>query len=313
MQPETSEHPKASLKGILLLFAALVPAGIVIGALASLIGRFVYLIVFFPLAMGAAAGVVIKAIAMREKIRSAVVLIAAGVFSAVLIFGSMHYFDYLQFRRDVEKQIQADVIAQEGQAAPSEKVQAFIDYALTEETGSSGFAGYVLLEAREGVSISRVGTGSSDSGINLGRLTWLYWLVELVLIGWMSVASSYKLTKDLFCEHCGTWVPEGEHIGGVNPEFFNQALELIKSKDFAELARMLQNDTRLPSVEFYTRTCKTCTTFPFYLTAYVLSSGRQAQTQSKLILAQALTASERYAFTSALEERKLEVRGALPA
>jgi hypothetical protein len=299
MQPETSEHPKASLKGILLLFAALVPAGIVIGALASLIGRFVYLIVFFPLAMGAAAGVVIKAIAMREKIRSAVVLIAAGVFSAVLIFGSMHYFDY--------------VIAQEGQAAPSEKVQAFIDYALIEETGSSGFVGYVLLEAREGVSISRVGTGSSDSGINLGRLTWLYWLVELVLIGWMSVASSYKLTKDLFCEHCGTWVPEGEHIGGVNPEFFNQALELIKSKDFAELARMLQNDTRLPSVEFYTRTCKTCTTFPFYLTAYVLSSGRQAQTQSKLIMAQALTASERYAFTSALEERKLEVRGALPA
>ncbi|HET9911443.1 MAG TPA: hypothetical protein VFQ13_06095 [Anaerolineales bacterium] len=309
MQQDVFKRPKASLKGILLLFGVVLPVGIMIGGLASFISRFIYLIIVFPALMGVAAGFFINSIVVKEKIRSTFVLVATAIFSAILIFGSMHFFDYLQFRNSAAKEIQAQVISESGEAAPDENVQAYIDYVLVEETGFSGFIGFFLLEAKEGISISRVGVGGSDNGINLGALTWLYWLAEMGFIGWMSVAPSYKLTKDLFCEHCDTWVAEGEHIGGVQPELFKQAIELIKCKDFAGLAQMLQNDTSLPSVEFYKRTCKTCNTFPFYLTASVISSGKQGQVQSKLIMVQALTSSERFTLLSTIERKDAEPAG----
>lgn len=306
MQQDVFKRPKASLKGVLLLFGALLPVGIVIGGIASFVSRFIYLIIVFPALMGVTAGIFINGIVAKEKIRSTFVLIAAGIFSAILIFGSMHFFDYLQFRNSAAKEIQAQVIAESGETAPEENVQAYIDYVLVEETGFSGLIGFFLLEAKEGVSISRVGVGGSDNGINLGAITWLYWLAEMGLIGWMSVAPSYKLTKDLFCEHCDTWVAEGEHIGGVQPELFKQAVELIRYKDFVGLAQMLRSDTSLPSIEFYKRTCKTCNTFPLYITASVISSGKQGQVQSKLIMAQALTSSERFTLLSAFERKNVE-------
>jgi hypothetical protein len=213
----------------------------------------------------------------------------------------MHVTDYLKFRSEMSKEIQSQVIAEYGQPAPEEDVLAYIDYLLVQETGSAGFPGFILLEAKSGVSISHVGVGGgSESGINLGIFTWVYWLIEMGIIGWASIDSAYKKTKELFCEHCNAWVGQGDHIGGVHLETINLAVELTQRRDFAGLAKMLRHDTSLPSAEFYTRTCKTCNIFPFYLTGYAVSSGNKGQTQSKLIIAQVLNSSERHALISEL-------------
>lgn len=302
MVEELDKHPRVTVRGLIFLFGAALLAGILIGGLASLIGRFIYLIILFPIAMGLASGFVVKSVVVSEKIRSPLVVILAGIFAALVVYGSMHFFDYFQFRSAVAKEVQAQVVAEYGEEAPDENVQEFIDYILVEETGSSGFIGFILLEAEEGVSISPVGPGSmgNDSGINLGAFTWLYWLVEIGIIGWASINPGYQKTRDLFCEHCNAWVGDSDHIGGFQPESFQQAADLINRRDFVGLAKMLRHDTTLPSFEFYTRTCKTCNTFPLYLTGVAVSAGNKGQTQSKLFVAQLLNSSERYALTTEL-------------
>ena len=301
MQTELDKSPKVSFQGLVLLFGAALLAGIAIGALASVVGRFLYLIILFPILMGLGLGMVMTSMVSSQKIRSSVVVIIAGLFAAVVTYGSMHYFDYLQFRSNVAKQIKADVLAEYGETVPDEDVQAYIDYLLNEETGSPGFAGYIFFSVEQGVSISHIGVGSSDSGLNLGIFTWVYWLVELGIIAYMSIEPAHKKTKDLFCENCDRWVTEGEHIGGIQIDVVNQAAELINKRDFVGLLGILKKDTTLPSIEFYTRTCKTCNTFPFYLTGLAISPGRKGQTQSKLFMAQVLNSTERFALTSELK------------
>jgi hypothetical protein len=252
--------------------------------------------------MGLASGFVIHSVVTSQKIRSPFVVIVAGLFATAIVYGSMHTADYFKFRSVLSEEIQNQVIAEYGQEAEKAEVQAFIDYILVEETGVPGFVGYIFLSAKEGVSISSVGPGSmgDDSGINLGAFTWVYWLVEIGIIAWASIDTGYKKTKELFCEHCDAWVAQGDHIGGVDFEMINMGVEMMKRRDFVGLVKMLSHDTRLPSYEFYIRTCKTCNTFPLYLTGFAISAGNKGQTQSKLFTVQQLNPSERYAVVSEL-------------
>jgi len=302
MQQDIDRRPKVSLRGFLSLFGVLVLVGVVMGGVVSLVKNFLYLILLFPLLMGGVAGYFIKAVVVTEKIRSGLLVVIAGIFAAVLIYGSMFFFDYLQFRRNMAKFIQSQALADYGESPSKEKTQVFIDYILLQETGSSGFIGFILLRAKDGVSISEVGRGNS-SATNLGIFTWLFWLVEMAFIGGPAIATSFGKTKDLFCEHCDAWIAEGEHIGGIEPKAMQDVVALIKHSDMAGFIRMLRSDTLLPSVEFYIRACKTCNIFPLHLVGSVISSGRQGQTQSKLILMHALTSSERFALTSELNTK----------
>ena len=301
MQQELYPRSKASLNGVLFLFGSILVAGIVIGGVTSLVSRFIYLVFVFPFIMGMASGYVVYSVIKTQKIRSPLVAILAGVFITVLVYGSMHFVDYLQFRISTTKSIQAEVIAEYGEMAPNENVQAFIDRKLAEETGMPGFIGFVLLEAKKGVSISEVGPGSNDSGINLGVFTWVYWIIEIGIIGWISVDSAYKKAVDLFCEHCNAWIEKGDHVGGVEADVVNQAVEFIRQRDFVGLVKMLRDDTEAPSLEFYIRTCKTCSTFPLYLNGFTVSLNRRRQPQSKLFTAQVLNSRERFDVTSELK------------
>lgn len=301
MMEELDKHPKATTKGVILLFGAALLAGIVIGGIASVISNFIYLVLIFPVIMGMAAGYVIKSVVISEKIRTPFVVVLTGLFATLIVYGSMHFFDYLQFRINLAKELQAQYFDEYGESAPRENVQAFIDYVLAQKTGSSGFLGFILLEAQSGVSLSQVGPGSmpNDEGINLGSFTWLYWLVEMGFIAWPSIDPAYHKSRELFCEHCNDWIPQGDHIGGIQPAALHQATALIKSRDFVGLAKMLQYDTTLPSIEFYTRYCRSCTTFPFYLMGHALSAG-QGKARSKLFIVQTLNSSERHALTTEL-------------
>lgn len=299
MVEEINKHPKVTMKGLIFLFGAALPSGIVIGGLASLISRFIYLILIFSVVMGFASGLVIYSVIKSQKIRSPFVAILAGLFITVMTYGSMHFVDYLQFRFAMTKGVQEQVIAEYGEAAPKENVSAFIDYVLVQETGLPGFVGFILLEAKQGISISHIGMDSlisDDPGINLGAFTWAYWLIEIGIIGWLSIDSASK-AWDLFCEHCNAWVEKEDHIGGIDAEHIGRGMELINRRDFIGFATMLRGDTEAPSVEFYIRTCKTCSTFPLHLTGFAIS----LNTRRRLFTKQVLNYSERYAMMSELK------------
>jgi hypothetical protein len=300
MVEELNKRPKVTFTGLILLFGSIFITGVMIGVLTSFISNLIYLILIFPVLMGMASGFVINSVITSQKIRSPFIAIIAGLFATAVVYGSMHIADYLKFRSVLSKEIQNQVIAEYGQEAEKSEVQAFIDYILVEETGTPGFVGYILLSAKEGVSISSVGPGSmGDDGVNLGAFTWVYWLIEIVIIAWISIAAAYGKTKEPFCEHCDAWVAQGDHIGGIGAEAIHQGMELFNRRDFVGLLRMLREDTEAPSVEFYIRTCKTCSTFPTYLTGVAISL-HKGQPRSKLLMAQALNSSERHAVISEL-------------
>lgn len=300
MQQELNPSSKVPFRGMVILFAAILPVGILIGAVTSLVSNYIYLIILFPILMGLGLSLVMKPIVVSQKIRSPLFIILAGLFATLVTYGSLHFVDYLQFRNALAKEIQQQVVADYGEPAPKEEVSAYIDYLLVQETGMPGLIGFIMVEAKEGVSISRFGFGSSDSGINLGAFTWLYWLVEMGFIFWTGIESSYKKSKDLFCEHCDAWVADGNHIGGVQQDSINLLMDRIQQRDFAGMLAMLRKDTVLPSFEFYTRTCNTCNTFPFYLLGYVISPGRHGP-QSKVFMVQSLNSTERFTVKLELE------------
>jgi hypothetical protein len=133
---------------------------------------------------------------------------------------------------------------------------AFLDYALEEETGHSGFLGYILYEAKEGATIGRLFRSSS---INLGPvLTWLYWLLEFGIILGVTIQKGKKVIGMSFCEACGNWYGSEKHLGGTASANEAFLLDLIRQKDFTGLGTLIEKNAELPSLEVYFQGCQVC-------------------------------------------------------
>jgi hypothetical protein len=134
--------------------------------------------------------------------------------------------------------------------------KAFLDYALEEETGYSGFAGYMLYRASEGVSIGRLFRGSS---FNLGPiLTWSYWIIEFGIIFGITFHKGKKMMGTAFCKSCGNWYGREKHLGGTTPANESFLLDLIEQKNFIELGKLMDKNAELPSLEVYFQGCEVC-------------------------------------------------------
>jgi hypothetical protein len=112
-----------------------------------------YLIVLFPILMGALGGFVGKTFAQQANI-SLVWAALIGILIGILTYFAYRYGDYLLF---------LPKLAAEG------------------VTASVSFIEYTELQAELGITLSRV--ASSSSGIELkGQQVWIYWGAELLLI-----------------------------------------------------------------------------------------------------------------------------------
>jgi len=171
------------------------------------------------------------------------------------MYGSYHYCRYLGF------QLRASVEIFEGFSAATEAenlgaTKTFLDYALEEETGHSGFFGYILYEAKQGVSIGRL---TRSSSVNLGPvLTWLYWLIEFGIILGLTIQKGWKLIHTAFCESCGNRFGSEKHLGGTMAANESLVLDLIRRKDFSELGKLMEENAELPSLEVYFQGCEVC-------------------------------------------------------
>jgi hypothetical protein len=145
------------------------------------------------------------------------------------------------------------------EATETENLQAtrlFLDYALEEETGYSGFPGYMLYEAKQGATIGRL---FRSNGINLGPgLIWLYWLMEFGIILGVTTQKGKKVIGSAFCESCGSWYSGEKHLGGTSASNEHLLLDLIKRRDFIELGNLLEKNAELPSTEIYIKDCEVC-------------------------------------------------------
>src|SRR5690606_16407470 len=129
-----------------------------------------------------------------------------GLALALLSYGTYRYLEYNAFRTEVRQ-----FIYEEEPNADPVLVESYIDAVLIEETGQSGLMGFLVVQAEEGLSMnfrSRY-SSSSSSGIPISLsppLTVVYWIVEILIISAIAMATAAGAVNHPFCEETNTWL-----------------------------------------------------------------------------------------------------------
>ncbi len=262
----TMEHPAntgksaspSPLKAVLLLPAAIV-ISIISGALAGIavafVGSFFYIAFLFPLGMGFAGGNGLRAPIQLAKIRKTSQVIFMSLLMAVSIYGSYHYGRYFVLQVQTSLKVSSSLT----EATSDDNLKAakiIVDHAFKQETGRSGFIGYMIYKAQQGVSLGRM---YRSSRLNLGPvLTWIYWLLEFGIIFWVTRSIARKEAQIPVCEVCGNQLGREKHLGGTTPANESLLLDLINRREFLELGGLIEKNADLPSTELYMQRCEAC-------------------------------------------------------
>lgn len=252
--PELPSAQRSIIKFIAVTIMAVL-GGSLIGIVVSVFSNLIYIVFLFPLGMGFAGGKMLTDAIRMAKIRKTSQLIFMSLLIAITIYGTYHYGKY------VGLQVQMSFRMFPGFSTAMEDknlkfAKAVVDYALKKETGYSGFIGYMLLKANEGISIGRF---YSSRHVNLGPiLTWSYWILEFGIVLWVIISMGKKPISMPFCEFCGNWYGKEKHLGGTAPANEVFLLDLLKQKDFVELGKLIEKNAELPSLEIYFHGCEVC-------------------------------------------------------
>lgn len=254
-KPLKQVGPVRAVFNSILATAIVALGGALIGIVTGLVSSFIYIVFLFPLVMGYAGGQVLAGAIRLARIRKTYPLILMSLLAAVAIYGTFHYGKYVSLQIGMSLEMFHGLTpALDDENFPV--ARAVVDYALQEETGHSGFIGYMLLRANEGISIGRF---YSSRRVNLSSaLTWLYWILEFGIILGVTFSMGRRLSSKPFCESCGNWYDGEKHLGGTAAANESSVLDLIRQKGFVELGELLEENAEVPSVEMYLEGCREC-------------------------------------------------------
>jgi hypothetical protein len=266
-----------SILALILAALGALLAGLVIGALAGLLSNIVYIVFLFPLGMGFSGALFVEKTITGAKVRAAAQGMLLGGLMAAAIYAAFQAANYSFFRWQASSAMRQTILAETGKSE-SELASVLVDYALQEETGFSGFPGYILYKDKQGVTVGRM----FGSGFNLGPFfTWAFWLLEFVIIGWMTVGVGRQATRKPFCERCKRWYGQEGHLGGVSAALGDRLTQLLEQKEFARAAELLEADAQVPSLEVYAQGCEGCHSSDSLLALKQVSIGRNGKLSFK--------------------------------
>jgi hypothetical protein len=263
--PTTPYKPDGgySTGGLLMLIAALAAVGAVLGYIAHIVSQWFYFIILFPALIGAGIGAVGIRMVNKGRVRNPWLGGLAGFLAGIFAMMAMHYFDYEQFRstlcgappalremaqlppdklpRDRPPDITPDQWLHINQILPLLHVQSFPQF--------------MDWQARAGVTISG-SHGSSSSGINLGHTgSYIYWIIEMLIVGAVTFAMVHEATSKPYCRHCDHW-KTSKPLGYLNgdPQTLTTALN---TGDLATLAAAHPSQVITP-LRLSATACDTC-------------------------------------------------------
>jgi hypothetical protein len=130
---------RVPLSGALILLAAAIIGGVIIGMIAYFISREFYLVLMFPMGMGLIRGFVIGGAVYFGKVRSPSAAALFSILLALVLYGTFRYAGYaIGFRKDLRAEIEASA----GGAISDEEYAFQERLFLQGETGARGFVGY---------------------------------------------------------------------------------------------------------------------------------------------------------------------------
>jgi len=224
-----------TLAGAMMLIGLLGFAGMLLGVLASLVSKWFYLIVLFPMAIGLGVGWIGAYGIRRFQIRTPLLCGLAGFCAGCFAMLAMHYTDFrreMAFRADhftaqeIEVARRVDEIRRDPNAPAEDKAlgkelrgEPLVLKMLQIRT----FWDYVDYNAERGVELRRTGRGQ---GFNLGHTgSYIYWGVEILIVAGVAYGVMKSMAEEPFCAICDAWKVEQEFPGvGGSPQELAAAL-----------------------------------------------------------------------------------------
>jgi hypothetical protein len=276
----------APSQGIAVLAVSSLVSGVAIGSATAFISKFIYFIVLFPLCMGFGTGALLGFAVKKGKIRNPSIALGLGVLGGVVAYGSLMYGQYINFQQETERIMQSEY-----SLTDKKQVADQINAVLQQETGDSGFVGFLKFSAKQGTSISR---GSSKLKLN-DTFTYLLWLIELGIVGFLAASIPFGAASEPFNEDANDWYGEKQRIGSATEDSKDDLIRLLNIDDIAGVSALLssQADLPLPRIDVYERTCGAAANSDSVITVSYVSLNAKKQLESKQLLEGLISESQR--------------------
>jgi hypothetical protein len=249
--------------GSALLIGTSMLAGAVLGAVASAIARYIYLIGVFPVVIGMVLGGVNAWAVQRGRVRSPLLAGIAGFFGGCVAMFAMHYGEYLQFRWSLSREVthllhltkgQERAAVQQFGLPPNEAAQ-FLSLARSYHS----FTGYIDEFARDGVQIQKVGHGQQGpgQGMNLGYAgSYIYWGVEVLAVAGIAFVIARTTAAEPFCTACERWKAQ-RPLGALAPPAA-EAIDAVQTGDLSRVRPLAPGEEASETVHVEAWVCGTC-------------------------------------------------------
>ncbi len=214
---------KFEVVGLLIVVAGGLLSGYIAGSILFWVEHLltVSLIVVFPAVAGAIAGALLMFAVHVGKLRNPAVAASIGVLTALTLWLVDHHHKY---QTEVVAEIR-QMLIDEGK--PVEEAGRLADIVLIEQTGSSGFMGFLKLETSMHTSVSSV----RRPGLSLGGSNGVLMVVEFVIMTFVVAALGYSAGGEAFDEGANEWYGGLQRLFSISPAQFERAFAAINRNE----------------------------------------------------------------------------------
>lgn len=208
----------------------------------------------------------------QGRVRDQLFSLLLGLLLGLLIYGSYQAMRYLVFRK-----IATDTYQSQNAATPEEAVR-ILDQTLLEQTGTTGFLGYVRYEMKTGMLIQSTTPPMGPSNHITGVGVLFYWVYDAVIILGGALSGAWWAHRRAFCEHCHRYygriksngIDMGtERIGWLENQAADEFKRLLEIDHFEQAGALIKNQkSKRANFELRIEHCDSCNTNPVILSAY---------------------------------------------
>jgi hypothetical protein len=226
-QTNSEITPTGIRTALLMGLGAAVAMGFVLYALEHYVH--LYLVVMFPLLAGAAVGLALARGIYLGKVRHLAVATALGVICGLSLMLAYHTFSYqIGFK---------DEFRQQFPGIPESQIVPMSDEILQARTGQTGFLGFMSLQAKQGMTLTR-SVGSDSSPISFdGPWVFAFYALEMLIATWMVLAFARRQTLEPFDEPTQRWYGKAKWLFNVPVASQKNLLEALNAAKLEEASR----------------------------------------------------------------------------
>lgn len=233
--------PRVTVTGALVLLLGSLVLGVLLGALYSLIARWMDLVILFPLGFGLLLGALLAIPIYIAKIRARFLVVVCAILASLFLMGARIFGDSLQAREAMIANARNNFYV--GKTTRSHGKMTVltgdeIEHRLRLKFPPLQFFKYYLQSAGQtGAAIGDAGKDSKAADLNLsGGWFWGFEAVNFLLIAAMAMAAALHYASAPFCENCRKWLKGAREVTKVHPDQSAELVEKLRRQDWESAA-----------------------------------------------------------------------------